>query len=99
MKYLIKGIRPTQFTDSNTGEVIEGVSIHAEYSDCNVFGTAVDKIFVKTDKPYYQQIKPYVETSDKSKSPLDLIGKTIIVDRGKSGSIVSFEILFDEKKV
>ena len=94
MKYLIKGVQPVSFTNRETGELIEGVSLHCIYTNANVFGEAIDKIFVSINKPYYSILAPYVETSDRSKTPNDLIGLTVTIDRGRTGSILSFDIDF-----
>ena len=45
MKYMLVGIRPTEF-DTKDGKHIDGVNIFVSYDDINTKGQATDKFFI-----------------------------------------------------
>ena len=46
MKVKLLGIRPVEFTDDKTGEIIEGISLYIAYPDPDVYGCIADKKFI-----------------------------------------------------
>lgn len=46
MKVKILGIQNVDYVSRKTGNPVVGVTLHASFSDAQVVGTAVDKIFI-----------------------------------------------------
>ena len=46
MKVKLLGVRPVEFTDEKTGELIEGISMYIAYPDLDVYGLLADKKFI-----------------------------------------------------
>lgn len=46
MKVKVLGIQPVDYVSKKTGQPVVGVSYHVSYSDAQVGGMAVDKIYV-----------------------------------------------------
>lgn len=49
MKVKLLGVRPVEFTDEKTGEIIEGISMYIAYPDPDVYGVIADKKFIRND--------------------------------------------------
>lgn len=46
MKVKLLGVRPVNFPDKDTGEMVEGLSLYIAFPDPDVYGLAGDKKFV-----------------------------------------------------
>ena len=43
------GLRPVEFTNKETGEVVEGISLYFAFPDADVYGEVADKKFISND--------------------------------------------------
>ncbi|WP_125140340.1 hypothetical protein [Clostridium transplantifaecale] len=48
MKAKVVGIQIINYTSKKTGQPVSGTSLHVEFTDAQVEGTAVDKVFLSS---------------------------------------------------
>lgn len=46
MKVKLLGVRPVEFPDDKTGEMVKGMSLYITYPDSDVYGVIADKKFI-----------------------------------------------------
>lgn len=49
MHVRLLGVRPVEFPDQKTGEMVEGISLYIAYPDADVYGEVADKKFISND--------------------------------------------------
>lgn len=49
MQVKLLGVRPVKFTNEDTGELVEGISMYIAYPDSDVYGVVADKKFVSSE--------------------------------------------------
>ena len=49
MKYVVLGIQQVNYTSAKTGQRVQGESLHCKYTQKNVVGEAVEKIYVSSN--------------------------------------------------
>ena len=86
MKMLIVGVEPKRGTTKD-GKEYCSVVLNGTYESPTCYGCAVESVTIYGDKTYYDKIRPY------EKKPVDLINKTLFVDRNRRGYIDDIEIL------
>ena len=84
MKVKLLGVRPVDFTDEKTGEIIEGISMYIVYPDPDVYGVIADKKFIRNDAAEKLGID--------IKSLTDGINKDIDIELNPRGKLSSITI-------
>lgn len=49
MKYIVLGIQQVNYTSAKTGQKVQGENLHCKYTQKNVVGEAVEKIYVSSN--------------------------------------------------
>lgn len=49
MNVHLLGVRPVEFTNEKTGEIVEGITLYISYPDSDVYGVVADKKFISNE--------------------------------------------------
>lgn len=59
------GVKPVEFTNRSTGEVIQGTRLYVIHDDMDCFGKSCSEIWVGSETPLEKKLSSYLDDPDK----------------------------------